>query len=198
MIEESNQVEEILMSVPSQMQEVYKRSTCIYNRQQVETAFDEMARVMHDKLAGTNPLLLSVMVGGMIPLGHLLPRLDFLLEVSYIHATRYDSGISGGEITWKAESSIDVSNRTVVIVDDILDGGITMQAIVDHLKDLKAKVVYTAVLVDKQQARVPGGLPQADFKGLDVENRYLFGYGMDYKEYFRNAPGIYKVAPEDE
>jgi hypoxanthine phosphoribosyltransferase len=58
--------------------------------------------------------------------------------------------------------------------------------------------VLTAVLVDKEHVREPGGLEKADFYGLEVEDRYIFGYGMDYKEYLRNAPGIFIVDPSDE
>ena len=88
--------------------------------------------------------------------------------------------------------------RTVIIVDDILDGGITLHAIRDYCQAQGAESIYTAVLVDKHEARVEGGLQTADFVGLTVANHYVFGYGMDYKEYLRNAPGIYVVAPEHE
>ena len=86
----------------------------------------------------------------------------------------------------------------MVIVDDILDGGITLNEILKYCQENGAKEVYSAVLVDKASARLPSGLPTADFCGLTVENHYVFGFGMDYKGYLRNAPGIYVVAPEHE
>ena len=86
----------------------------------------------------------------------------------------------------------------MVVVDDILDGGITLDSIVKYCENAQAKKVYSAVLVDKHQARDPKGLPKADFCGLTVENHYVFGFGMDYKGYLRNAPGIYMVSPEHE
>jgi len=84
----------------------------------------------------------------------------------------------------------------VVIVDDILDTGLTLQAVVDSCLAEGADKIYCAVLVDKMGARKPNGLVAADFVGLRVDNYYVFGYGLDYKEYLRNAPGIYAVAPE--
>ncbi len=185
------------MSMPQKIKEVYMRSTKLFTTQEVEQALDRMAAQIHEKLQDTNPVLLCVMVGGMVPMGNLLPRLDFPLEVDYVHATRYRGELFGGELHWKVRPSMQLRGRTVLIVDDILDGGITIASIIDSILELGAEKVYTAVLVDKYLKRVPGGLPQADFVGLQIEDHYIFGYGMDYHEYLRNAPGIFVVAPED-
>ena len=186
------------MDIPKHIQEVYETSTGLYSNAQVETDLDEMAKEMHAKLQDQNPILLCVMIGGLVPLGNLLPRLDFPLEVDYIHATRYRGEISGGELHWKAKPVRDFKDRTILVVDDILDGGITLSAILDHCKELGAREVFSAVLVDKKHTRDEGGLAQADFTGLRVDDHYIFGYGMDYKEYLRNAPGIYVVDPRFE
>ena len=185
------------MSVPQKITEVYMRSSQLFTTQEVEQALDRMAAQIHEKLHDTNPVLLCVMVGGMVPMGNLLPRLDFPLEVDYVHATRYRGELFGGDLHWKVRPSLQLRGRTVLIVDDILDGGITLAAIVSSILELGAAKVYTAVLVDKHLKRVPGGLSQADFVGLQIEDHYIFGYGMDYNEYLRNAPGIFVVAPED-
>lgn len=186
------------MQVPHEIQKVLEKATCLYTKQEVEAALDKMALEINYKLANSNPIFLCVVVGGMIPLGNLLPRLVFPLEVDYIHATRYRGTTSGGELQWKGVNNCSLKERTVIVVDDILDSGITLQAVIDHCKAEGAKDVYSAVLVDKREARKPGGLPKADFTGLVVGNHYVFGYGMDYKEYLRNVPGIYAVAPEHE
>ena len=186
------------MSIPSKIREVYEKSSCLFTTQEVEAALDRMAHNIHERLHDKNPVLLCVMIGGLVPLGNLLPRLDFPLEVDYVHATRYRGGITGGELQWKVRPSLDLKNRTVLIVDDILDGGVTLAAIIEELKSLGASEVYSAVLVDKHHKRVPNGLKKADFVGLQVEDHYIFGYGMDYNEYLRNAPGIFVVAAEHE
>lgn len=186
------------MTIPSKIQDVYKKSSRLFTTEEVEAALDRMAIDIHQKLHDQNPVLLCVMIGGLVPLGNLLPRLDFPLEVDYVHATRYRGAITGGEIHWKVRPSVNLTDRTVLIVDDILDGGITLAAILEEVKALGAKAVYTAVLVDKYQKRVENGLKNADFVGLQIEDHYIFGYGMDYNEYLRNAPGIFVVAPEHE
>lgn len=185
-------------SLPDHIRAVFSRSTCLFSKAQVELALDEMAADMNHTLSEKNPIFLCVVVGGIVPLGSLLPRLDFPLEVDYVHATRYRNDLVGKDLQWKAKPTGNMAGRTVVIVDDILDGGITLAAIADFCQAAGAEEIYTAVLVDKHEARLPNGHQKADFCGLQVDNHYVIGYGMDYKGYLRNAPGIYRVAPEDE
>jgi hypoxanthine phosphoribosyltransferase len=184
------------MSVPATIRQVFAKASCLHTRADIESALDNMATQIAYELSNSNPLLLGVVVGGIVPLGNLLPRLDFPLEVDYIHATRYGDAMEGGRMQWKAEPSSDMQGRTVLVVDDILDGGITLSSIIDYCKQRGAEKVYTAVLVDKKHQREPGGVKEADFFGLKTEDRWLFGYGLDYKGYLRNAPGIYMIAPE--
>lgn len=186
------------MSMPGKISAVYEQSTCLFTTKEVEAALDRMAIMIHAQLHHKNPVIMCVMIGGLVPMGNLLPRLDFSLEVDYVHATRYNSGIRGGELTWKVKPSVNLTGRTVLVVDDILDGGVTLAAILSEVKVMGASEVYSAVLVDKHHNRDENGLKKADFVGLEVDDHYIFGYGMDYNEYLRNAPGIFVVAPEHE
>lgn len=186
------------MTIPKHIEDVYAKSTCLFTSEEVNVALDRMAADIHAKLSDKNPLVLCVMIGGLIPMGNLLLRLDFPLEVDYVHATRYRGEISGGDLIWVQKPQANLKDRNVLIVDDILDRGITLNSIVQQVKAAGVASVHTAVLVDKYQARVPEGLAKADFVGLQVDDHYIFGYGMDYQEYLRNAPGIYVVAPEHE
>lgn len=184
--------------LPEDIREVFAKSKCVYSKAEVESAFDRMAANITAKLSDTNPIFICVVIGGIIPLGNLLPRLDFPLEVDYVHATRYQKALKGRELHWLAKPQCNMKDRTIVIVDDVLDGGVTLTEIIKFCEEAGAKNIYSAVLVDKKDARLEGGLPHADFCGLEASNHYLFGYGMDYKGYLRNAPGIYMVAPEHE
>jgi hypoxanthine phosphoribosyltransferase len=186
------------MSIPDKINLVYKNSTCLYSTEKIADALDRMAIEIHAQLHDKNPVLLCVMIGGMVPLGNLLPRLDFPLEVDYVHATRYSGDIYGGDLNWKVRPSVNLQGRTVLVVDDILDGGVTLSAILAEVRSMGAKEVFSAVLVDKHCNRLENGLKNADFVGLTVDNHYIFGYGMDYHEYLRNAPGIFVVSPEHE
>ncbi|MCI0400161.1 MAG: hypoxanthine-guanine phosphoribosyltransferase [Gammaproteobacteria bacterium] len=163
----------------------------IYTVEQVEQALDRLADALTNTLKDSNPVILCVMIGGIVPTGKLLMRLGFPLQVDYLHATRYREKTSGGALQWLKRPAISLTGRTVLIVDDILDEGLSLAAIVEECKQAGAEKVYTAVLLEKSVERL--GLKQADFVGLTVPNRYVFGYGMDFMGYLRNAPGIYAV-----
>lgn len=184
------------MKATSKIHDVLAKAECLYDSAQIETALDKMADAITQKLKDENPLVICVMIGALVPTGHLLTRLNFPLEVDYIHATRYQSSTRGGDLHWLVEPRQSLKDRTVLIVDDILDGGLTLGAIVDYCKQAGAKAVYTAVMVNKRRKREQGHEIEADFFGVETDNRYLVGFGLDYEEYWRNASGIYAVAEE--
>ncbi len=174
-----------------ELKNILKQADRLYSEQDIDQALNKMAVAIAAELADCCPLFLCVLTGAIIPMGRLLGRLSFPLETDYIHATRYQGKTSGSELHWKAHPTHDLKNRTIVLVDDIFDEGITLEALVDYCKQQGAAAVYTAVLVDKIHDRKVDLKP--DFVGLEAEDRYLFGCGMDYQEYWRNAPGIYAV-----
>lgn len=181
-----------------EIENVLDKAECLYDFSEIENALDRMSDAITEELADQKPLILCVMIGALIPTGHLLTRLNFPLEVDYIHATRYRSSTRGGDLHWLVEPRQSLKNRTVLIVDDIMDGGLTLSAIIDYCKQNGAKKVYTAVMVNKIRKREEGVDFEPDFAGINTDDRYLFGFGLDYKEYLRNAPGIYAVAKEHE
>lgn len=183
------------MQLSRRLQEVYEKSICIYSKEEVESALDRMAKEMSDRLGNSDPVFLCILLGGIVPLGNLLPRLDFQLEINYIHLSSYGLKNEIGDLQWKAEPTIDLFGRTVVLIDDILDTGTTLKAATEYCKMKKAKEIYTAVLLDKRKPRKPGGVAEADFKALTVDDLFVFGYGLDYSEYLRNLPGIYAIKP---
>lgn len=159
---------------------------------QLEARMDAVAAQVSVRLAGQDPLLLGVMVGGVVPLGMLLRRLDFALEVDYVHATRYAGATTGSQIAWLRPPPAAVRGRSVLLVDDVLDEGLTLAALVQACREAGAREVLTAVLVTKELPARPG-LSHADFSAVSTDGRYLFGGGMDYRGYWRNAAGIYAV-----
>lgn len=176
---------------PEHVEQIYREADCLHTAEQVEAAIAHMGEAISARLQGSNPLLLCVLTGAIIPMGKLLTHLDFPLQIDYVHATRYRGATSGGEIAWLARPRTPLQGRVVLVVDDILDEGTTLQAILDDCRGQGADTVYSAVLVEKEHDRKNG--LQADFVGLKVPDRYVFGYGMDYKDYLRNAPGIFAV-----
>ena len=153
--------------VPVGIEQVAKDADRLYTPDDVEVALDSMARDISKELSPSNPLLLSVMIGGLITAGKLLPRLHFPLEVDYIHVTRYRGNLEGRDVEWRSRPNTSMKGRAVLIVDDILDEGVTLAALVEFCREHGAAAVYTAVLVDKDHER-KSSIRRADFTGLVV------------------------------
>lgn len=160
---------------------------------EVTAAIERLAVAISERLQTSRPVLLCIMNGGLIFAGQLLTRLPFPLEVGYLHATRYGDALCGGGITWLAQPAMALQERVVLLLDDIFDEGATLAAVADYCRRQGAAEVLTAVLVEKQHERkaVPGF--KADFVGIETGDRFLFGYGLDFRGFWRNAPGIYAV-----
>jgi hypoxanthine phosphoribosyltransferase len=175
-----------------ELKNLLAKAHLIYDASQISRVMDDMAAQINQRLRDAQPLVLCVMNGGLVFTGHLLTRLNCFPQVDYIHATRYRNQTSGTTLDWHAYPSHDLKNRTLLIVDDILDEGVTLKAIVDYCHQQGAKEVLTAVLVQKKHERCVEGLA-SDYVGLEVEDKYVFGFGMDYHAELRHLNGIYAL-----
>jgi hypoxanthine phosphoribosyltransferase len=184
------------METITKIQSVLDNATCLYSFAEINEALDRMAKEITETMKDKNPIVLCVMTGALITVGHLLTRLHFPLEIDYIHATRYRGTNRGGDLHWLVEPRRNLRDRTVLIIDDIMDGGLTLAAIMDYCKQAKAKAIYSGVMVSKNRKREPGVDFEPNFVGVVTEDKYLFGFGLDYEEYLRNVPGIYAVENE--
>ncbi len=179
---------------PLQAQQLLDNAECVASADTVQAVIDRLADEIAGTLAADLPLVLAVMGGAVVFAGQLLPRLNFPLEFDYLHVTRYRGNTSGGEVEWRVLPGQNVAGRSVLVLDDILDEGETLAAIRDKLHDMGAARVWSAVLTNKDN-----GLSkpiQADFVGLDVPDRYVFGCGMDAYGLWRNLPAIYALKDE--
>ena len=163
----------------------------LYCEKDVSNAIQSLANNITNTSKNDFPIVLSVMNGALFFAGQLIPQLNFPLEVDYIHATRYQGDTEGQEIQWLARPNISLDNRNILILDDILDKGITLQAIVNDCYAKGARQVKTAVLVEKEMDETKP--LQADYIGLKVPDRYVFGCGMDIYGLWRNLPAIYAL-----
>ncbi len=178
---------------PQDAQRLLDRAECIATAETVQAALARLADEISLRLAGEFPLVLPVMGGAVVFAGQLLPRLQFPLEFDYLHVTRYRGATRGGEMEWRVLPGKRVAGRSVLVLDDILDEGETLAAIRDKLLEMGARQVWSAVLTDKAN-----GLDKpirADFVGLSVPDRYVFGCGMDAYGLWRNLPAIYALDP---
>jgi hypoxanthine phosphoribosyltransferase len=165
-----------------------ENSDPIANAEEVQGAIRRVAAEIQQRLASAYPLTLAVMGGAVVFAGQLLPMLRFPLDFDYIHASRYGAETRGARVEWRVTPPESVKGRTVLVLDDILDGGDTMAAIRERMRALGAAQFFCAVLVEKILNRTKP--ISADFVGLSVADRFVFGYGMDAKGYWRNLPEI--------
>ena len=182
------------MSAPLDLQNILQHSRCIFTAEEIEAALNRLANSLQVALEHKNPIFLCAMNGALIFMGHLVTKLNFLLQMDYVHLKRYENNRPGESVEWLSSPHLSLKGRHVVIVEDILDSGLTLQAVEEYCYAQKAAQVYTLVLLDKPSGRMPGGLASADFVGLTVkENLFLYGFGLDYDHYLRNLPAIYAL-----
>lgn len=174
-----------------QMREALRDAELICPAEQVQAALHRIARQINAALAETHPLVLSVMGGAVVFTGQLLPLLDFPLDFDYVHVSRYGDARHGGQMHWKVEPRENVRGRVVLVLDDILDEGHTLAALRQRVLELGASRFYSAVFADKRHGRAKP--IHADFTGVELPDRFVFGYGMDIEGAWRNLPAIYAV-----
>lgn len=176
---------------PQEAERILSSAELICSADEVRAAVARVADALNAAMRGRNPLVVSVMGGAVVFTGQLLPQLTFPLEFDYVHATRYGDATAGGKLQWVVEPRTAVAGRTVLLLDDILDEGVTLAAIRQHLMDAGAFECITAVFADKDIGREKP--IRADYVGLTLPNRFVFGYGMDVGGAWRNLPAIYAV-----
>jgi len=166
---------------------------CLYDRAAIDGLMDIQATRLNVRYADACPLVLCVMTGALVYAGHLLPRLNFSLELDYVHASRYGDARTGGRLNWLVRPRQSVINREILLLDDILDEGVTLHEIAEWLKTEGARSVEIAVLTHKEKV-----LPQPckpDYPALKTPDRYVYGFGLDVDGLWRNANGIFVANP---
>jgi len=174
--------------------EIYRTADMIHSAQEVSDTVRRLASEISAQLADKQPLVLSVMSGATVFAGQLLPLLEFPLDFGYVQVSRYGDAIRGGQMVWKVPPPVNVKGRVVLVLDDILDEGITLAEIRVSVLELGAAACYSAVFAEKETGR-PKPI-HADFVGLSVPDRYVFGFGMDVHGAWRNLPAIYAMKEE--
>jgi hypoxanthine phosphoribosyltransferase len=171
--------------------DILEQAELLCTAEEVQAALQRIAGEINSALAEKNPLVLSVMGGAVVFSGQLLPLLNFPLDFDYVHVSRYGDARTGGAMRWKVEPHESVRGRVVLLVDDILDEGHTLHALQQRVLELGALRCYSAVFADKLHGRLKP--VHADFVGMELPDRFVFGYGMDIDGLWRNLPAIYAV-----
>jgi hypoxanthine phosphoribosyltransferase len=177
---------------PPALADALLHSDVLFERTELDTVIADMARGIDAALDGERAVFLTVMNGAMMFGAQLALAIRTDLEFDYVHATRYRGTTSGSELHWLREPAVSLQDRTVLLVDDILDEGHTLKAVRDDCLRRGAKRVLVVTLCCKKHDRCVEGIT-SDFNGVELPDRYVFGYGMDYYEQGRNLPAIYAL-----
>ena len=177
---------------PQELQDIKDNADLIFSSSQIKKAVENIGIELEKLIRGKNAIMLCVMNGGLVFSADLMRSLDSNVRLDYLQVARYLDKTVGGSLHWHNEPQLSLQDQVVVIADDIYDEGYTLEEIVSYCKKHGAKEVITVVLLLKQKAIKKVEL-QPDLFGLEIEDRYVFGYGMDYQGHMRNVPDIYAL-----
>lgn len=160
---------------------------------EIETSIDKVMEKVNSDFAGKDiiPVLLCVMNGSIMFTAEVMKRAGFDCEISSIKVSSYEGTESKGEITIKQDLSIDITGKTVIIVEDIVDSGTTIFALTKYLKEKGAADVRICTLFYKPEAyKYKEELP-IDYVAREIQNQFIVGFGLDYNELGRNFKDVY-------
>lgn len=171
---------------------VKSNADLLFSAHQISVAIDNMALQLSKKINHDPAIMICVMNGGLVLMSDLMRKLESDLRMDYLQVARYRDQTVGGSLHWHKEPQLSLQGQVVILVDDIYDEGFTLEEVVSYCQQKGARKVITAVLLYKQKEQRSVDM-QPDIYGLEVCDRYVFGYGMDYKGALRNLPAIYAI-----
>jgi hypoxanthine phosphoribosyltransferase len=164
-------------------------TTTLFTREQIEQRVAEMGREIAAELAGTELIALCVLKGAVFFCADLVRQMQMDVALDFIQISSYgNQKYSSGVVTILKEPQLDMRGKTVLIVEDIIDSGLSMREVFNYIESRGAAKVKTATFLDKPKARkVPFS---ADYIGFSIEPQFVVGYGLDFAEKYRNVPEV--------
>ena len=181
------------MDQATEIEQIRNDATLVHSAVEITAIIARLSAEIEDEIGDKCPVIVPIMMGGAFTAIEICRHFDFGYELDWLHVSRYGRALSGGELRWNSRPKLDLAGRTVLLVDDVLDRGVTLAAVIAELQSLKPASILTAVLVSKN-IDDDQGRPTVDFIGTRCPDHYLFGCGMDYKGFWRGLPALYAVA----
>lgn len=169
-----------------------KNFSLFIENQEIESRIKNLANQMSDDLNGKDPLFLGILNGSFMFAGELFKHLDIPCGISFLKLASYEGTSSTGKIKRLIGLNEDIKGKTVVIVEDIIDTGITIDNIVKQLKGYEPAEIKIATLLYKPEAY--NDSYKIDYFCFDIPNDFIVGYGLDYNGFGRNLKHIYKIS----
>ena len=153
----------------------------------------ELAADLERDFAGKDLLVVALLTGTVPFLADLIRHIDLPMRLDFMGVSSYGNNTAPGELVFTKELRLEACDRDVLLVDDILDTGRTLHAVIDKLNSLQPRSLKTCVLLEKKSRRTE--TIQADYTGFEVPDKFVIGYGLDYAERYRNLPFIGVLKP---
>lgn len=167
----------------------------LITEEEIQEKINELSRQLTEEYNGRFPLVIGVLKGAMPFMAELLKRVDTHLEMDFMDVSSYgNSTVSSGEVKIIKDLDTSVEGRDILIIEDIIDSGLTLSYLVELFRYRKAKSIKIVTLLDKPSGRKVD--IKADYVGFNVPNAFVVGYGLDYNEKYRNLPYIGVLKPE--
>jgi len=166
--------------------------TTLIKEDDIKKKVAELGTQLTKKFSGKTPIALCVLNGSAIFYADLLREIDTDLICEFISVSSYgDKSYSSGQVKLTMDISTQIEDRDIIIVEDIIDTGLTMNYLIKTLEVRKPKSITTVTLLNKPKARKVEC--KADFSGFDIANDFVVGYGLDYQGFYRNLPYVARV-----
>ncbi len=167
----------------------------LLSEEQIKNRIAELGRELMEDYADKNPIFVGVLKGVVVFYADMIRAFPAPCQLDFMWISSY-KGTRSGEMLVRQDVTADLKGRHVVILEDILDSGRSLQFTYQHLLNKGAASVRICTLLDKPEGRKPGITIQADYVGFTVPNEFLVGYGLDYNEKYRNLPYVGILKPE--
>ncbi|NNV07095.1 hypoxanthine phosphoribosyltransferase [Geobacillus sp. C56-T2] len=167
----------------------------LITEEEIQAKVRELGRLLTEEYEGRFPLAVGVLKGAMPFMADLLKHIDTYLEMDFMDVSSYGHAtVSSGEVKIVKDLNTSVEGRDILIIEDIIDSGLTLSYLVDLFRYRKANSIKIVTLLDKPSGRKAN--IQADYTGFTVPDEFVVGYGLDYAEKYRNLPFIGVLKPE--
>lgn len=167
----------------------------LFSREAIQDACQRLGKQISSDYRDKRPVVVGVLKGAILFMVDLIKEMDIKTEIDFLDVSSYHGGVaSTGSITLNREIETAVAGRHVIIVEDIIDTGLTLQYMLDYLAKKQVASVKVCTLLDKPEGRTVAA--KADYVGFNVPNEFVVGYGLDYRELYRNLPYVGVLKPE--
>ena len=168
----------------------------LLSEEQIKTRIVELGKILTEEYADKNPVIIGVLKGVVVFFSDMLRKIDTPCEIDFMWLSSYAGSETTGNVQMRRDITVDIKDRHVLILEDILDTGNSLSFVCQHLLAKEPASLKICTLLDKPSRRKPGITLKADYVGFEIPNAFVVGYGLDYNEYYRNLPYIGILKPE--